>query len=117
MHVWSKQKKNFDAHHGSQKVPVIQPGDSVWVAYTQSQENIIDHTNIRSYALQNTQGSYWRNNHDIAVTPGQEMREMSYPSQDMIENLTPCNVESQKPVTNAGSADQNSDHTKIYFTR
>jgi hypothetical protein len=56
-----RQKENHDGHHGVRELPVLSPGESVWVTDREESEEVIEETATRSYTVQTPGGQFRRN--------------------------------------------------------
>lgn len=81
-----RQKANFDSHRGARDLPVLVPGDSVWVSDRKTPGQVIEQTGERSYLLRTPEGVYRRNRSHAIRTPNGELEEQNSASDSMSEN-------------------------------
>jgi len=61
----SRQKLNFDSHHGARELPPLAPGDTVWVPDRESEGSAGDEVAPHSYEVTTPDGTYRRNRRDL----------------------------------------------------
>ncbi len=54
--VKTRQKNNFDSHHGSMNLPQLHPGDTVWVIDRKATGTVVREHSKRSYEVRTTGG-------------------------------------------------------------
>ena len=64
-----KQTKNFNQRHAAKELPVLLPGDTVYVRDRASSGVVLNEENTRSYAVQTEDGTYRRNRRQLVQTP------------------------------------------------
>ena len=47
-----RQKRNHDVHHGARELPILLPGESVWVPDRGESGQVLEETSTRSYTIQ-----------------------------------------------------------------
>ena len=100
-----RQKDKFDAHRGARKLPVLEPGNTVWVTDCKSHGEVVEETSPRSYIIQTPEGVFHRNRRQIIASP----EKISYPQLAMPEEKTI----STKTGTMTGTVPS----LKVYTTR
>ena len=108
-----RQKKNFDAHRGARELPILLPGESVWVPDRQGSGRVVEETSPRSYVVQTSDGEFRRNRRHLISTPEQNTETQTEES-----TLTPPQNENSQSQTNADdTGGQGPTTTKVYQTR
>ena len=102
--VKTRQKNNFDSHHGSRNLPQLNPGDTVWVIDRKATGTVVREHSKRSYEVRTAEGNFRRNRRDLVFAPQMEsMEDMEsipdipeterdhdhVPTQDQVEPDTP----------------------------
>ena len=64
-----KTEGQFDALRGARNVPVLEPGDSVWVMDHQHHREVVEETSPKSSIVQITEGLFWQNPRQIITSP------------------------------------------------
>lgn len=62
-----KQKEYFDHHHGVKELPLLEPGDLVWVSDRQETGAVGEQVGPRSYDIETPSGSFRRNRSNLAT--------------------------------------------------
>ena len=63
---------NHDAHHGVRELPVLTPGESVWVTDQEELGEVIEETATRSYTVETPGGQFRRNRRYLDSSPSSE---------------------------------------------
>ena len=100
----TRQKKNFDSHHGVRELPPLLPGDRVWLPQKGCEGEVQQEVAPRSYTVKLEDGSTCRNRRDLVQLPDTEPdTEMSEVSQSNTNNPSELNA-SQQSELNESSA-------------
>lgn len=67
-----KQKEYFDHHHGVKELPLLEPGDLVWVSDRQEAGAVGEQVGPRSYNIETPSGSFRRNRSNLITLPETE---------------------------------------------
>ena len=67
--VKTKQKKNFNSHHGVYELPELYPGDTVWIKDRQAEGKVIEEIAPRSYVVHTPEGEFRRNRRHLIQLP------------------------------------------------
>ena len=111
--VKERQKKNFDAHRGARELPILSPGECVWVPDRQASGRVVEETSPRSYVVQTPDGEFRRNRRHLISTPEQDTETSTEESIS-----TPPQNENSQTRTNADdTGGQGPTTTKEYHTR
>ena len=65
----TKQKKNFNSHHGVYELPELYPGDTVWIKDRQAEGKVIEEIAQRSYVVHTPEGELRRNRRHLIQLP------------------------------------------------
>ena len=65
----TKQKKNFNSHHGVYELPELYPGDTVWIKDRQAEGKVIQEIAPRSYVVHTPDGEFQRNRRYLIQQP------------------------------------------------
>ena len=63
--IKERQKQNHDKRHRSKELPLLEPGDTVWVPDRDTSGTIVDETAPRSHIVETSDGSYRRNRRQL----------------------------------------------------
>ena len=65
----TKQKKNFNSHHGVYELPELYPGDTVWIKDRQAEGKVMQEIAPRSYVVHTPDGEFRRNRRHLIQLP------------------------------------------------
>ena len=65
----TRQKKDFDRHHGARNLPVLAEGDPVWLPDKETEGMVRREVSPQSYEVTTTDGVYRRNRQDLIELP------------------------------------------------
>ena len=89
--VKSRQKENYDSHHGVKVLPSLAPGVCVWMPDRQTEARVDREVGPQSFEVNTSDGTYRRNRRDLITLPDPSDSDSS----DQIESTTPS--ESNEP--------------------
>ena len=65
----TRQKRNFDSHHGVRELSPLSPGDTVWMPDRNSEAKVSSEADHRSYEVASEDGTFRRNRKDLIALP------------------------------------------------
>lgn len=75
--IKTRQKENFNSHHGARELPPLEPGDTVWLPDRRAEATVREEVGPQSFQVESSDGSYRRNRRDIIRLPDpSEVEEM-----------------------------------------
>ena len=83
-----RQKQDFDSHHGARELPLLQPGDQVWVSGRETEAEVQGEVAPQSYVVETEDGTFRRNRQQLVRLPNSETENTSG-SHDRAETTEP----------------------------
>ena len=84
----ARQKQDFDSHHGARELPLLQPGDQVWVSGRETEAEVQGEVAPQSYVVETEDGTFRRNRQQLVRLPNSETENTSG-SHDRAETTEP----------------------------
>ena len=72
-----RQKQDFDSHHGARELPLLQPGDQVWVSGREMEAEVQGEVAPQSYVVETEDGTFRRNRQQLVRLPNSETENTS----------------------------------------
>ena len=73
----ARQKQDFDSHHGARELPLLQPGDQVWVSGRETEAEVQGEVAPQSYVIETEDGTFRRNRQQLVRLPNSETENTS----------------------------------------
>ena len=71
-HIKERQRRSHDQRHRAKELPLLEPGDAVWILDQDTSGIVVDETAPRSHVVETSDGSYHRNRKHLVRLPVQE---------------------------------------------
>lgn len=113
-----KQKLNFDKRHRAHNMPILQPGDHVWVKDMQQRGTVVSKAETpRSYIIETSGGNLRRNRYHLSHTPVGPAPHITLPDIPCENNTAETVNEPVSPVKLHDSNQQSSESGRRYPAR
>ncbi|CAG7816511.1 unnamed protein product [Allacma fusca] len=111
-----KQTQNYDDYHGVKELPVLQPGEKVWVQDKKKWGEVVRKTDMpRSYIISTPDGHYRRNRKMLNAVPEYHAEPVNETSAEIKEEpLESSSTNIQGYVTRTGRVVKKPDYLNYY---
>ena len=87
-HIKKRQKYNYDQSHRTKELPMLEPGDTVWIPDRESPGTVVEKTSLRSHIVETQDGSYRRNRQHLRKMLSPDPVQTSESSEPLVERST-----------------------------
>ena len=98
-HIKERQRRNHDQRHRAKELPLLEPGDAVWILDQDTSGIVVDETAPRSHVVETSDGSYRRNHKHLVRLPIQETDGEETELNEQNETLSPANSRETRSKT------------------
>ena len=97
--IKERQRQNYDERYRVKELPLLEPGDTVWIPDQETSGIIVDETTTQSHTVETSNGSYRRNRKHLVRLPGQEADGEEIEQNDQNETLNSSNSRKTRSKT------------------